>query len=328
MIQYWVCQKQVLLPDSDYDQVRPIPIKSPKHHRNCFRNGNKRKTHQSKQTHIISAVSSSNLTNKNINKLKNIHYCISAAAAIRDASSSFSKLEQFTKINHKIETPTAKLKRSLHIDDNDENDAKDAKKERINRYRPAILYDDEDENTSNPKLEKIINEDKERIERERKDLIDKKKSKKDGTSREERGKRKMEASADKFKVFFQADVPDLYVSTSTNEEKVPVNVDKDDDDDEDVVEVETQSPANADLTIGSQASVASPPSSRSNSPPPTTPPAWKVKNKRPSTTNEGSASKRRRNSESPEPDTTNIEMKNLLRGVVFVISGIQVLDNL
>lgn len=126
---------------------------------------------------------------------------ITAAAAIRDASSSVSKLQQCTKINHTIETPTGKTKRSIDADN------KDAKKERLERYRPAIFYDDDDENTSNPKLEKLINEDKERIERERKEQFDKKKGKKE-TPREEKIKKKMAPSAEKFKMFMQADIQD------------------------------------------------------------------------------------------------------------------------
>lgn len=288
---------------------------------------------------------------------------ISAAAAIRDASSSMSKLEQCTKINHKVATPTAKPGRSV------DNDEKDAKQARLNRYRPAILYDDDDENTSNPRLEKVINEDKERIERERKELLDKKKAKKD-VSREEKAKQKMEASAGKFKVFLQDDLPKQSKDNGTKAQ----NDNGDDDDDDDIVEMKALSPAKVDLTLTSpepsqsQSSDATPPAwkvknkrkvnaivdddedeevdifdaktqspkapaapsspqpsrSRSQSPEPSTPPAWKVKNKRQSTSNESSASKRSRKSPSPDRDTSNVKLDEILEGVVFVISGIQV----
>lgn len=68
-----------------------------------------------------------------------------------------------------------------------------------------MLYDDEDVNTSIPKLEKRINEDKERIQREKEEQISKKKTTpKAGTSRD--NNRKMEASASKFKDFLNTDV--------------------------------------------------------------------------------------------------------------------------
>lgn len=276
---------------------------------------------------------------------------IPAAAAIRDASSSTSKLEQCTKINQKIVTPTGKTGRSV------DNDGKDSKKARLDRFRPAIFYDDDDENTSNPRLEKIINEDKERIERERKESIEKKKAKKD-SSCEEKTKNKMEASAQKFKVFLQDD-PDQLIDNRRNTQK-------DDDDDDDNNDLVEEASAKVDLTL-SQSPQASrsktpepstppawkpknkrqstaykiddsdededdifntktqspvktnPRTSRSASPEPSTPPAWKTKNKRQSDSEESSSSKRSR--KSPERDTP---LDEILRGIVFVISGIQV----
>lgn len=275
---------------------------------------------------------------------------ISAAAAIRDASSSTSKLEQCTKINQKIMTPTGKTGRSGI-------EGKDSKKARLDRYRPAIFYDDDDENTSNPRLEKIINEDKERIERERKESIDKKKAKKD-SSRDEKTKNKMETSAQKFKVFLQDDPVqvidngkktqkeddddlieaasakvDLTLSQSPQASPSPqacskspdlgtpvawkpkkkrqstVNqIDDSDVDEDDIFNAKTQSPVKA-----------SPRTSRSASPEPSTPPVWKAKNKRQSDSAESSASKRSR--KSSERDTP---LDEILRGIVFAISGIQV----
>lgn len=218
-----------------------------------------------------------------------------------------TQLEKCTKISHKIDTPPAKPRES--VDDN----GKDSKKERLDRYRPAIFYDDDDENTSKPKLEKLINQDKERIEQERKQQLDKKKAKKD-TTRDERSKQKMEPSADKFKKFLFDDTdeksPDQPNTSSAN-----VKVDKN----EDVIEINDKSPAKLDLTTNPQAS-------QSKSPDTKMPPAWKVKNKRQSTSNDESASKRSRKlSSSSESDSSNdVQVDQLLRGVVFVISGIQV----
>lgn len=240
------------------------------------------------------------------------HFYILAAAAIREASSSMSQLEKCTKINHKIETPSAKARKSV------EGNSKDSKKERLDRYRPAILYDDDDENTSKPKQEKLINQDKERIELERKQQLDKKKTKKD-IPREEKSKQKMETSADKFKTFLSADSDDKSLN-EPNTSNANVSCVEDTDD---VVEVKGNSPAKIDLSD-------SPEAARSKSPDPEKPRAWKVKNKRQSTSNAESASKRSRrisssSSSSPERDSSNnVQIDRILRDVVFVISGIQV----
>lgn len=199
----------------------------------------------------------------------------------------------------------------------------------MKRYRPALLYDDDDENTSNPKLEKIINKDKERIERERKEFFDKKKGKKD-VSHEEKTKNKMKTSTStdqskdsSSKTLVHDGDDDISMVKTRSPEKVDrpafdspqafkqSSLHKGSDtDDDDICMVKTQSPVKVDLAIP-----ASPQASRPKSP--STPPAWKVKNKRQSTSDENSASKRSRNSPSPERD-------DILRGIVFVISGIQV----
>lgn len=238
----------------------------------------------------------------NINIFTRFVFIFLAAAAIREASSSISKLVECTRIKHKLETSSRKSTKT------DDEDNKDTKKARVDRYRLAILYDDDDENTSNPKLEKIINEDKERIERERKELLDKKKNNR-VPSREEKSKKKMEPSADKFKIFVAEHMPNQASKSPSR----AVSVESEDDDD--VVEVKNKSPKKVDSASSSTADVSTP-----KTPNPTTPPAWKVK-KRQSTSNEGSASKRLRKSESPEHTQS---IANLMRGVVFVISGIQV----
>lgn len=226
---------------------------------------------------------------------------IVAAAAIREASSSMSKLEECTKITYKIDTSRLSMA-------NKSFDEKEAKKERMDRYRPAILYDNDDETTSKPKHEKLINQDKERIEEERKRHLDKKKLKKEPT-REEKSKQKLESSADKFKMFLTdeiADKPAKDAAQSSSKSQ--------DDDDKDDVEINAP---NVDLTSSPQAAAAS--SSDTSAPP-----AWKPKAKRPSTSTDQSANKRPRNSTSAESDASDDNFDQILRGVVFVISGIQV----
>lgn len=242
---------------------------------------------------------------------------ILAAAAIREASNSTAQLEKCTKINHKIETPPTKSRKSI------ENNSKDSKKERLERYRPAIFYDDDDENTSKPKLEKLINQDKERIEQERKQQLDKKKAKKD-TTRDEKSKHKMESSANKFNTFLSTDNDEESPQQpTTSSAKV-----KADDDDDDIVEVKVMSPVKVDLTDNSpQVSQTTPqiPDDSVDSDDSDMPPVWKVRNKRLSTAHEGCASKRLRTSSSPELDTPKtVDISRILSGVVFVISGIQV----
>lgn len=223
---------------------------------------------------------------------------ILAAAAIRDASSSMEKLEQCKKIS--ITATTEKTERQQTDTDN-----KKSKEKRLERYRPALFYDDDDENTSNPKLEKIINEDKERIEREQKKLLDKKKANKD-VSRDVNTKNKMESSADKFKQFLQDDVADL--SESSNTKAQDNNGDNDD--------------AKCDLTASVSPQVSGLEPSDSS-----TPPAWKKK--RQSTSHsECSGSKRSRKSASAErDDIPEVKHAEILQGIVFVISGIQVRIN-
>lgn len=220
-----------------------------------------------------------------------------------------SKLEQFNdKIKHKVATPTGKTGHPLA------DAEKDSKKGRLDRYHPALLYDD-DEDENDPKLkklEKAINNDKERIEREQKELLDKKKPKKD-TSLGDKSKTKMESSADKFQLFLQDNVPEQSSSSSAKTQ-----------DDNSTVEDESLSTPKVDKTISidnsdeeTQTPEKAAQASHSKSP---DPPAWKVK-RRSSTSHDNSASKRSRASvDSP----ANNAFDELLKGIVFVISGIQV----
>lgn len=88
---------------------------------------------------------------------------------------------------------------------NDNGD--DNKKTQKNRNRFALIYDDEDDTTSDPKLEKFINDDKERIEKEKADRLAAKKKKDNNKpdSKPEKNKEKMALSGDKFKQFLDAD---------------------------------------------------------------------------------------------------------------------------
>lgn len=252
-----------------------------------------------------------------------LEYCMllfSAAAAIRDASASMAKLEECTKINQKMDTPSSSSSKARTS-----NESANAKKERTDRYRPAILYDDDDENTSNPKLEKAIEQDKERIEKERKEWQDKKKPKipaSSSSSREEKSKQKMESSSNKFKKFLTDDVgdksPNQSASTNAN---VSLSATPDNDDDDEVVEIKTKSPAKTGTSD-------SPSTPAACSPAPKTPTNYTWKTKRQSSSKEETASKRRRLSSSSDSDedvpNTRVRVDEILRGVVFVISGIQV----
>lgn len=231
-----------------------------------------------------------------------------------------TKLEESTKIVRKIETPSSSKARKSN-----ESSSAEAKKERTNRYRKEILYDDDDENTSNPKLEKAIEQDKERIEEERKQWLDKKKPKTPSSnSREEKSKQKMESSSDKFKMFVSDDTADKSMdqpeSTNAN---ISHNVDGDDSDNDQVVEVKTKSPAKtgsnntpSSRATGSQSSASVTPSHH----------AWKTRPSSPFTSNEKNAKKRSRRLSSSDEDVPNVRVQvdQILRGVVFVISGIQV----
>lgn len=127
-------------------------------------------------------------------------FFVSAAASIRDASSSESSLKKLTAVG-RTETPvrsTAKLS----------SESTSAKKAPIDRNRDALMYDDDDINTSIPKLEKFIEKDKDRIRHEQ-DESHRSKKKADKAEAPTTPKldksKKMEASASKFKMFLDID---------------------------------------------------------------------------------------------------------------------------
>lgn len=230
------------------------------------------------------------------------------------------KLQEFTKMNRKVDTPSSSKAQKPY----DSNSA-DAKKQRTNRYRPGLLYEKDDENTSNPKLEKAIEQDKERNEEERKQWLDKKKAKTPNSkSREEKSKQKMETSSDKYKLFLSDDIADKS-SVQSEPTNTNTNVTKGDDtDDDEVVEVKPKSPVRTGSHDTSNSQAAA-----SQSPAAVTPSrhVWKTKRPSPFSSDDENPNKRSRtSSSSDEEDVPNarVQIDQILRGVVFVISGIQV----
>lgn len=239
---------------------------------------------------------------------------------------STAKLEECTKINRKIETPPSANARKP-------NQSAEAQKERTNRYRPAILYDSDDDNTSNPKLEKAIEQDKERIEEERKQWLEKKRAKtpnqtNQSKSREEKSKHKMESSSDKFKKFLKDDIadddqsPDKGESTGTNAKRRRDDAQRDDD----IVEViEVKDKVSMKTTSRDSSSSSQATGSKSPAPVASSPHQWRTRVPAPSNDQSPSV-RRRRISSSDEESTPNdrAQLNQILRGVVFAISGIQV----
>lgn len=208
-------------------------------------------------------------TQLNVNRLtmymNSILFFILAAAAIRQASESVSELEKCTKINYKIETPSSKPRKPV------ETNSDDSKKQRLDRYRAAILYDSDDENTSKPKQEKLIEIDKARLKQDVTNSPQSSQSPSQKIVQEQRTK------------------PDLSSQETQSSQTQPSQSNTETSSDEDVRQ------------------------------------PWRGRNKRLSTSNDGNTTKRSRISSSPARDTPKKEdISQILRGVVFVISGIQV----
>lgn len=235
-------------------------------------------------------------------------------------------MAEYTKTNQrKLDTPTSTHTPKVHG-----GHTAEAKKQRTDRYRAAILYDSDDENTSNPKLEKAIEQDKERIEEEHKQWLAKNKTKTPvSKARDEKSKKKMASSSDKFKAFLTDDIVDKSSDqpesrTNADISNISHRTDADQSDDDEVVEVKTKTP----VASGSSDNTSSAQTSRLQSPD-VAEPVWKTK--RPfqlSDDEEIPRPRRRRISSSSEEDSQNVrdisQMKQLLQGVVFAISGIQV----
>lgn len=171
-----------------------------------------------------------------------------------------------------------------------------------NRNRYALIYEDEDETTSDPKLEKLINADKKRIEKEKADILAAKKKKENKPdSKQENNKGNMTASAEKFKQFLDAD--------NSNGNK------SDNEQNDERIEIEGSNEQSGPSTL-SQVSNASG-SSQGGTPNGT---------KRRSTAIDSSAvnsSPMKRAKIDDDDEDDEIPFNNILRGTTFVISGIQ-----
>lgn len=130
-----------------------------------------------------------------------------AAAAIRKASTTVSELKKCTTLNRTIDSPKPSPSRENKATSNNADSDKTPNRPKgSNRNRDALMYDDEDVNTSKPKLEQIISRDMDRIEREKDEHSAKKKdSHKKPISREEKSRKKMEASSSKYNLFLDMD---------------------------------------------------------------------------------------------------------------------------
>lgn len=238
-----------------------------------------------------------------------------AAAAIREASSSISQLKKCTKVNAKIGTPPSTSKKRIsHSNRSDENDDGGSKlNTSINRNRDSLMYDEEDITTTNPKLEKLISKDKDRISREQEEQLAKKKGKikhndsrskerndrqSRDSSREERSKKKIEGSATKFKAFLDPD-DDLSVSDSNDDKIIP-----------------DKSPARDSQSSSSENKGATP-NIKQNT----------LKRRSPSTDSVNHSPLKRVKPAEIEQQKPKVykPFGKMLEGVVFVISGIQVL---
>lgn len=225
---------------------------------------------------------------------------VSAASAIRDASSSAQKLKTITAVKTKAYT----AKRESLTLKKDEKDGSSVKPR--DRNRESLMYEDDDLNTSIPKLEKKIEKDKERIRLQQEDATNSRKKpavNPSSSSNRSRTEKKMEASAQKFKTFLDSGL-----------ESTPKRDDK---------------KTNGDLNNSLPRTEASKAS---------TPTKIDVKTKTPvqsskrpcsahSSMQENSAKKRR----SSISTTKQINYKpfgKLLEGVVIAISGIQVIDSI
>lgn len=182
-------------------------------------------------------------------------------------------------------------------------------KKDTNRNRNSLMYNDEDENTSKPKHEKLIDLDKKRIESEKDDKVSKQKdvSMKD-TDREEASRKKIEASSSKFSVFLDA---------KTENRRESENNDQNQTKDQLISQASTAS-VESDKSSNTVVPVTNSP--RSSASPSSSPQKQNIKRK--SSSEDESSSKRNKPSSSNEQ---KLPLKAILQGVVFVISGIQVI---
>lgn len=170
-----------------------------------------------------------------------------------------------------------------------------------NRNRYALIYEDEDDTTSDPKLEKIINADKERIEKEKADRLVAQKKK---DTKQEKSKEKMSSSADKFKKFLDADN-----SKAQSDEQMEHKTSNGQNDNKQSSDEPSESQSNSvTQSQGSNGSRSSQGTSDS---------------KRRSTAVDSSPMKRFRSNNDDTDEDDEIPFNTILRGTTFVISGIQ-----
>lgn len=184
-----------------------------------------------------------------------------------------------------------------------ENEKDESTTKPRDRNRESLLYEDDDLNTSNPKLEKLIDKDMERIRLQQEDAAkSKKKSAVNQSSSSNRNEKKMEASAQKFKTFLDSSIE----STPKRDEK-KANGDLNNT----LPSASTSkasTPAKIDVKIQTPVQSSKRPSSAHTS------------------TDENSAKKKR----SSISSTKLVNYKpfgKLLEGVVIGISGIQVMNH-
>lgn len=224
---------------------------------------------------------------------------VSAASAIRDASSSALKVKKFTPAKPKVDVKKPEMSTAKE----NEKDEETVSKPR-DRNRDSLMYDDDDLNTSKPKLEKLIEKDKERIRLQQEGAKPKKKTavSQASGSNSNRAEKKMEVSVQKFKTFLDDNI-----------ESTPKQIDQ-----------KTNGDVNKTLpTAGtSKASMPSIIDSKTKTP--------VQNNKRLSSAHSSlgeSSAKKRRSSISNTKPINYKPFGKLLEGVVIVISGIQVTNN-
>lgn len=225
---------------------------------------------------------------------------VSAASAIRDASSSAQKLKKFTAVKPK--TDTAK-RESFTLKENEKDGSCVQARD---RNRESLMYEDDDLNTSIPKLEKKIEKDKERIRLQQEDATKSKKKpvvNSSSSSDNNRNEKKLEASAQKFKTFLDSGI-----------ESTPKRDDK-----------KTNGDLNKTLPRAEASRVTTPTKIDAKTKTPL------QSSKRPSSAHssmEENSAKKRRSSVTIMKPINYKPFGKLLEGVVIAISGIQVMNSI
>lgn len=278
-----------------------------------------------------------------------IHVILSiAAATIRRASASETELKNCSTFNKTIESPKPSAK---HKNNQTNNDKTPDRTKGENRNRDSLMYDDEDVNTSNPRLEQVISKDKERIAREKEEYASKKKDagNKKPSGREEKSRKKMEASSSRYNIFLDMDAKAGSDSSQNKDkcEKDMADEDKAVDDtanknkpDKDIQSMLMTSPDSSQSTTSPSKNIATPkvvkkrrsssldrseetPNKRNKPLPSPAPSPVTAATFSPAPSQSSSEVASTPPSSSP-PNKQQIPFHKLLAGVTFVISGIQV----